>query len=83
MIRLNKRLVSIGYCSRRNEDKLIELDRVYVNGRFTTLSQMVNDEDEIMIDGDTISNDDEKIILDYNKPKGVICTESKVEKQIK
>lgn len=83
MIRLNKKLVSIGYCSRRNADKLIELGRVYVNGSLATLGQIVNDEDEIVIDGEIISNDDKKIILAYNKPKGVICTESKVEKQTK
>ncbi len=83
MIRLNKKLVSIGYCSRRNADKLIESGRVYVNGKVAILGQTVNDDDEIMIDGDIISNNDEKIILAYNKPKGVICTESKVEKQTK
>ena len=83
MIRLNKKLVSIGYCSRRNADKLIESGRVYVNGKAAILGQIINDDDKIMIDGDIISNDDEKIILAYNKPKGVICTESKVEKQTK
>lgn len=83
MIRLNKKLVSIGYCSRRNADKLIEFGRVYVNGKIAILGQTVNDDDEIIIDGDIISNNDEKIILAYNKPKGVICTESKVEKQTK
>lgn len=83
MIRLNKKLVSIGYCSRRNADKLIESGRVYVNGKVAILGQIINDDDKIMIDGDIISNDDEKIILAYNKPKGVICTESKVEKQTK
>lgn len=83
MIRLNKKLVSIGYCSRRNADKLIESGRVYVNGKVAILGQTVNDDDEIIIDGDIISNNDEKIILAYNKPKGVICTESKVEKQTK
>lgn len=83
MIRLNKKLVSIGYCSRRNADKLIESGRVYVNGKIAILGQIVNDDDEIIIDGDIISNNDEKIILAYNKPKGVICTESKVEKQTK
>lgn len=83
MIRLNKKLVSIGYCSRRNADKLIESGRVYVNGKVAILGQIINDDDKIMIDGDIISNDNEKIILAYNKPKGVICTESKVEKQTK
>lgn len=83
MMRLNKKLVSIGYCSRRNADKLIEFSRVYVNGKVATLGQLVDDTDEIMIDGEIIDTDNEKIILAYNKPKGVVCTESKIEKQTK
>ena len=83
MMRLNKKLVQIGYCSRRNADKLIESKRVLVNGKIAVLGQIVNDGDNIEIDGQDIALDDKKIILAYNKPKGVICTESKVEKQTK
>lgn len=79
-MRLNKRLVELGFCSRRNADKLIEEGRVKVNGSIATLGMQVDDRDEIEIDGEEILNDDEKILLAYNKPKGVICTESNVEK---
>lgn len=82
-MRLNKRLVELGFCSRRNADKLIEDGRVYVNGRLAKLGEQVQEEDEIEVDGDIVANDDEKILLAYNKPKGVVCTESDIEKSEK
>ena len=83
MYRLNKKLVICGYCSRRKADELIESGRVLVNGKTAVLGQLVDDTDEIIIDGKIINQSDDKIILAYNKPKGVICTESKVEKNVK
>ena len=83
MYRLNKKLVMSGFCSRRKADEYIESGRVLVNGKIAVLGQMVKDTDEIRIDGKLVDLDNEKIILAYNKPKGVICTESKVEKNTK
>lgn len=82
-MRLNKRLVEIGYCSRRNADKLIEDGRVKVNGMIATLGQQVDEKDEIEVDGDVLANDNKKILIAYNKPRGVVCTESDVEKSEK
>lgn len=79
-MRLNKRLVEIGYCSRRNADKLIDAGKVFVNGKLATLGMQVKDDDDIEIDGEKLKNDNEKIIIAYNKPKGVVCTESNAEK---
>ena len=82
-MRLNKRLVELGCCSRRNADKLIEAGRVSVNGKVAKLGEQVLETDEIEIDGDIVANDDEMILLAYNKPRGVVCTESNVEKSEK
>lgn len=82
-MRLNKRLVELGYCSRRNADKLIEEGKVLVNGKIAVLGEQVELDDEIEIDGEIVSHDDEKILIAYNKPRGVVCTESKVEKSEK
>lgn len=83
-MRINKRLVELGFCSRRNADKLIERGQVIVNGKRATLGQDVLDTDKIEVSGIEIKNvAKEKIILAYHKEKGVICTESKVEKQQK
>lgn len=79
-MRLNKRLVELGYCSRRNADKLIADGRVKINGRVAVLGEQVEAKDDIEIDGDVIAKDDEKILLAYNKPRGVVCTESNAEK---
>ena len=82
-MRLNKRLVELGYCSRRNADKLIEEKRVKVNGKVAVLGEQVDESDDIEIDGDIVAKDDEKILIMYNKPRGVVCTESNVEKSEK
>ncbi|MBO6119151.1 MAG: rRNA pseudouridine synthase [Lachnospiraceae bacterium] len=82
-MRLNKRLVELGYCSRRNADKLIDEGRVKVNGKVAVLGEQVSETDDIEIDGEEIAKDDEKIILAYNKPRGIVCTESNVEKSEK
>ena len=83
-MRINKRLVELGYCSRRQADKLIERGQVLINGKIATLGQDVSDTDKIEVSGKQLINSvKDKIILAYNKEKGIICTESKVEKQSK
>ena len=82
-MRLNKKLVELGVCSRRNADKLIEEGRVKVNGELATLGEKVCDEDDIEVDGELVAKDNEKILIAYNKPRGIICTESSVEKNEK
>ena len=83
-MRINKRLVELGYCSRRQADKLIERGQVLINGNIATLGQDVSDTDKIEVSGKQLINSvKDKIILVYNKEKGIICTESKVEKQTK
>ena len=79
-MRLNKRLVELGVCSRRNADKLISEGRIKVNGKLASIGEQVDVNDDIEVDGNRVLNDNEKILIAYNKPKGVICTESKVEK---
>lgn len=84
MERLNKKLVEVGYCSRRKADKLISEGRVIVNNEMAKLGQLVDDKDEVIINGSRIDlKVDKKIIIAYNKPKGVICTESDIEKNTK
>jgi 23S rRNA pseudouridine2604 synthase len=82
-MRLNKRLVELGVCSRRNADKLIEDGRVKVNGKVAVLGEQVEPADDIEIDGEIVAKDDEKILIAYNKPRGVVCTESNIEKSEK
>ena len=50
LIRLNKYLSEIGYCSRRAGDKLIESGRVFINGEVAELGQKISINDEIRVD---------------------------------
>ena len=82
-MRLNKRLVELGFCSRRNADKLISEGRVKVNGKVAILGEQVDVNDDIEIDNEIVAKDDEKVLIAYNKPRGVVCTESNIEKSEK
>ena len=82
-MRLNKRLVELGYCSRRKADEYIEKGLVKVNGHVASLGEQVDEKSEIEVNGEIVPFDEEKIILAYNKERGVVCTESNVEKSDK
>ena len=47
--RLNKYLSEIGYCSRREADKLIDTGRIKINGETVLMGQKVTNEDLIEI----------------------------------
>ena len=82
LIRLNKYLSEIGYCSRRAGDKLIESGRVYINNEVATLGQKICVNDEIKVDDKILKAEKKKkIYLALNKPIGIVCTtDTKVEK---
>lgn len=74
-IRLNKYIAMCGTCSRRDADKLIEQGRVEINGSKATVGATVFNSDVVMVDGVEISVAKEKVVLAFNKPKGVTCSE--------
>ncbi len=74
-VRINKYLSNIGYCSRREADRLINERRVKINDRYADLGSIIDDsEDEISIDGNLVNRTNEKIYLKFYKPIGVECT---------
>ena len=81
-IRINKYLSEVGYCSRRAADKLIDANRVQINGNVPELGTKVMPGDKISVDGNLIEDSrDERIILAFNKPVGIVCTtDTRVEK---
>ena len=81
-IRLNKYLSEIGHCSRREADKLINVDRIIVNGQKAVMGQKVTPKDRIEIDGVLVENHQERnVYLAFNKPVGIVCTtDTRVEK---
>ena len=55
-IRINKFLSEIGYCSRREADRLIDQGRVKVNGETPLLGSKITSQDEVSINGKVVSN---------------------------
>ena len=74
-MRLNKYIAECGICSRREADKLIESGRVCVNGQTAISGMQVSDADLVEVDKKSVKPMSAKIVLAYNKPVGVTCTE--------
>ena len=80
--RINKFLSEVGYCSRREADKLIEAGRVTINGIIPEMGTKIAPNDVVEVDGNPINQNKEAFVyLAFNKPVGIVCTtDSKVEK---
>ncbi|WP_158210397.1 23S rRNA pseudouridine(2604) synthase RluF [Myroides phaeus] len=73
--RLNKYLSEVGYCSRREADRLIEEGRITVNGVVPEMGLKVSEDDVIRVNGQLIrNNDEENVYLAFYKPVGIECT---------
>ena len=74
--RINKYLSEVGYCSRREADRLISEGKVTINGKIPEIGTKVEDSDQVEVKGQRIekSMKHEKIYLAFNKPVGIVCT---------
>ncbi|WP_373295372.1 23S rRNA pseudouridine(2604) synthase RluF [Thalassotalea profundi] len=67
-----------GFCSRRAADKLIEENRVTINGNVPELGTKVQPGDTVCVDGKMINamptNKSDRVYIAYNKPIGITCT---------
>lgn len=75
MVRLNKHLAACGVCSRREADLWIEQGRVKVNGVTAKVGAQIVGNEKIEVSGKPVSDPNKKVVLAYNKPIGVTCTE--------
>ena len=74
-IRINKFLSEAGFCSRREADKLIDKNRVKINGKVPLIGTKVLPGDRVTVDKKVINTGKEKFVyLAFNKPKGIVCT---------
>lgn len=74
-VRINKYLSEIGFCSRREGDKLIAQGRVTINGKIPELGTKVTADDRVAVDGrDVTPHERPNIYIAYNKPVGITCT---------
>lgn len=75
-IRLNKLIADSGVSSRRQADRLIEEGHVSVNGkRVFELGVKVDPaHDKVMVDGKLLKQQQQKLYLLFNKPRGILTT---------
>ncbi len=74
--RINKYLSEVGFCSRREADRLIEEGKVTINGEITEIGTKVEEGDQVEVKGQRIikSTKQKNIYLAFNKPVGIVCT---------
>ncbi len=74
--RINKFLSEVGYCSRRQADRLIEERLVTINGKISEVGTKVEEGDQVEVEGQRIekSAKQKNIYLAFNKPIGIVCT---------
>ena len=83
VVRINKYLSEVGYCSRRAADKLIEEGKVTINGKIPAIGTKVEEGDQVEVEGKIIEKlkKQKNIYLAFNKPVGIVCTtDTRVEK---
>ena len=75
--RLNKLLSSLGICSRREADSLIQEGRVTVDGRRAEPGEKITSDTVVYVDGKAVKKVEEKVLLLFYKPRGVVCSTKK------
>jgi len=82
-LRINKYVSETGKASRRGADKLIQENRVKINGKTAKIGDQVKPGDKIIVDGERLNIVQDHIYIALNKPVGVTCTgEKSVKKNI-
>lgn len=73
-VRVNKYLTASGYCSRREADRLVEEQRVKIDGELATLGSQVAQGQTVTVDDQEISGKKSHVYIALNKPVGITCT---------
>lgn len=79
-VRLNKYLSEAGVCSRREADRLIESGRVTVDGQRARTGMKILPGQVVKVGRRVVSKQDEMVVLAVNKPRGIVCTEERRER---
>lgn len=73
-IRINKFISEIGFCSRREADKLVEQGRVTINDIKALTGSKVKPKDVVKLDGKLLIKHEELVYIAFNKPVGITST---------
>ncbi|PKK98213.1 MAG: 23S rRNA pseudouridine synthase F [Tenericutes bacterium HGW-Tenericutes-2] len=72
--RINKYLSEVGYCSRREADRLIEKSMVKINGKIASLGDQVEETDSVTVEGRNVKPHNDFVYIALNKPVGITST---------
>ncbi|MBN3521170.1 23S rRNA pseudouridine(2604) synthase RluF [Algoriphagus lutimaris] len=74
-IRINKYLSEVGFCSRREGDKLLEAGRITLNGKIPEVGTKVMPNDIVRVDGKPVGKPIQNhVYIAFNKPVGIVST---------
>lgn len=79
-IRINKYLSAAGICSRREADRQLEAGNVRIGSRIADVGSRVQPGEQVYFQGRLVEEEEERILLAVNKPRGIVCTAEKREK---
>ncbi|MFT6514194.1 MAG: 23S rRNA pseudouridine2604 synthase, partial [Neolewinella sp.] len=73
-ISINKFISETGLCSRREADKLLDAGRVRLNNKVARKGNRVENGDEVIVDGKSLTTKPVAVYLALHKPPGITCT---------
>lgn len=73
-VRINKYMSEAGICSRREADRLVEAGLVTIDGATAVTGSKVLPGQKVLVRGQAAKREEQKILLAFNKPRGVECT---------
>ena len=79
-VRINKFLSEAGVCSRRKADRQIEAGNVTIDGKAAETGSRVFPGQKVLFLGAPVEKEEERILLAFHKPVGIVCTAEKREK---
>lgn len=79
-MRINKYLSAAGVCSRREADRQIAAGNVRIGEKTAQIADLVSFGEPVYFQGRLVKTEQERILLVVNKPKGIVCTAQKKEK---
>ena len=79
-VRINKFLSEAGVCSRREADRQIEAGNVTIDGKAAETGSRVFPGQKVLFLGSPVEKEEERILLAFHKPVGIVCTAEKREK---
>ena len=79
-IRINKYLSMAGICSRREADRELLAGHVKIDGRIATAGERVRSGEQVFYKGNPVIWKEEPVLLAVYKPRGIVCTAQKKEK---